>query len=170
MSSNTKRGIGMGLFIGTMMLIGSLMAGDPPNFDLQEVVGYTSMALSTAFVVLGIKAVRDDAVGGITFGTGFKTGIVIALIAGLVAGLYTVFHLGVIDTEYMEKFVAFEQQQIMASGGTDSEIATGLATLEEQKEMFSSVWFQGFFITAMVSVIGGLAAVIASLVFKKKEA
>lgn len=164
-----RNGLMMGLFISAAMLVATLAAGDPPDFAMQEVIGYGSMALSTIFIVLGIRAAKASAGGTISLGGALKVGFLIAAIAGLIVGIYTAIHIAWVDPAYTDNYIAYQQEQLVASGATPEVIAEEMAAIEDWRGLLESPFAQGVILALTVILIGGVVALVTALILRSRE-
>lgn len=161
-------GAGIGLVISLAMFISYMAAGDPPDFGMMEVVGYTSMILALAAIFLGIRSRREEEGGVITFGRAAMTGLAIAGVAGLVVGLYTFIHVAWLDPEYGTKYLAYEQQKMVDEGMSQATIASNMADYESMRELYDSPLLQGLIMAAMIFGMGGLISVVSALILSRR--
>ena len=166
--SYLSRGIGIGLFISLAMLLSYLAAGDPPDFAMMEVVGYTSMILSLATIFLAIRARREREGGRISFGPAAVTGLAISVVAGLVVGLYTFAHVAWLDPDYGMKYLAYEQQRMVDEGMSQAAVEEEMAEYEEMRELLESPLMQGLIMAGMIFGMGGVITLISALILSRR--
>lgn len=148
-----------GLFSGLLMLAFSLFAflidDNPPDYEMQEYVGYASIILSTVFIFLGIKRFRDQELNGvISFGKALGTGLLISLVAAIIFALFSYVYYEWLDPDFSQKYLAWTIEQIRESGLPEADINQKVAEVTEQ---FNSVWNN--------SIIGSLAMIPTVLPF-----
>jgi len=133
-----------------------LLFGTRLNYRTAELVGYLSLLVALSMIFWGIKAYRDQLLGGsLTFGQGFQAGMLILLIpaVGIFAFTVAFFYLaGDRFFEYMEKEMPPEQ----------------LAQYEASKEMFVNPWFQGAVMLGTVLALGLVIVILSSLILKRR--
>jgi hypothetical protein len=142
---------------------------DNYNWDVQEVVGFTTIILSLAFVYFGIRHWRDNYNrGSLSFGQGLKLGLLITLFPSIAFGLLSWLEVSVLDPEFNDKYYGHYIQKLKASTPPDK-LETALQKLEAEKEMFSSPLIQIAFMFSTVFLIGVVITVISSLILRRKE-
>lgn len=164
-----KYGLVIGLVISCAMAGSSMLAGDPPDFGMMEVVGWTSMVLALLGIFLGVKAIREEKGGKIGFTEAFLKGLAIAAIAGGVVGLYTVVHIGVFDTEYSDQYMAYEMQKITESGMSQAEIREEIEFMEDLRPYLDNPFAQGAIMLLTVFIVGLLVSLGSGAVLKNYE-
>ena len=170
MSSTTwKYGLGIGGVIALAMMVSYLLAGDPPDFDMMERVGWTSMILSSLAIFLGVRAAREENGGRIRFTEAFLKGLAIAAIAGGVVGLYSVIHIGVFDKEYNERYLEHQVTKMEASGMSQTDIEAELAETEELRAMLDNPLAQGFVMLVTVFLVGLLVALASGVILSNDK-
>src|SRR5262245_34895343 len=74
-----------GLISGAMsavMMYGTVPFADRIGFDKGEIIGYTTIVLTSLMVFFGVRSYRDNVAGGsITFGKAFQVGLLITLLS-----------------------------------------------------------------------------------------
>lgn len=137
------------------------------NFEAQEVFGYSSMVISLLFVFFGIKHFRDKENDGVlTFGQGMKVGLMIVLIPALIFGVFDIIYTTFLNPGFMERYYSAEVARMQQSLPA-SEFQAAKATLDSQKEMFSTPGVAAFVMFLTVFIIGVIITVISSLILKR---
>ncbi|MEO0472696.1 MAG: DUF4199 domain-containing protein [Bacteroidota bacterium] len=127
-----------GLIMLTISFVAFLLDNDPPDYAMQEVVGFASIILSTVFVYLGIKRLRDKELNGIiSFGKAVGTGLLISLIAAIMFALFSYAYYEWIDPDFSQKYLAWTIEQVRESGLSEAEIEQRITTLKQEYE---AVW------------------------------
>ncbi len=168
-STTWKYGLGIGAVIALSMMTSHLLAGDPPDFDMMERVGWTSMILSSLAIFLGVRAVREEKGGRIGFVEAFLKGLAIAAIAGGVVGLYTAVHIGVFDKKYNERYMEHQINKMELSGMSQADIDAELAETEGLRDLLENPLAQGLVMTLMVFLVGLLVALASGVILKRNE-
>ena len=138
------------------------------RWELQEVVGYTTIILSLLFVYFGIRHWRDNYNSGqLSFGQGLKLGTLITMFPSVAFGLFSWLEMSVLDPEFSNRYYAHYVQKIKAST-PPGELQAGLEKLEAEKEMFASPLAQFGFMFLTVFFIGIIITVISSLILQRK--
>ena len=137
------------------------------NFDLGEILGYSTILLSMIFVFLGIKKHRDENNDGvISFWEALKVGVLIVLIPSIAFGLYNWFYVEVMDPEFMDNYFKYQMEKMQASMSA-SEFETKKAEMEAQKDMFQNPLLGSVVMFMTVFVIGFIVSLISSMVLKR---
>ena len=157
-----------GVVIMSIVLAISFIAfKDRHNWEVQEVIGYTTIILSLLFVYFGIRHWRDNYNSGLlTFGQGLKLGLLITLFPSIAFGLFTWLEM-VLDPGFMDQYYSYYVQKLKASTPPDKWQET-LQKLEAEKEMFSSPLIQFAVMFLTVFLIGVVITVISSLILQRK--
>ena len=164
-----KYGIGVGVFISLAMMISHFLAGDPPDFDMMEVVGWTSMILASLTIFIALRAVREGQGGFISFKDAFLKGLMVAVIAGGIVGLYTVLHIGLLDRDYTERYMEYEIAKMAEGGMTPAEIETELEKTAELRDLLENPFAQGLVMMIMVFLVGLLVSLGSGAILARKE-
>lgn len=141
------------------------------GFDRSIFVGYTIIVISMLFVYFGVRAYRDNVLGGrITFGAAFRAGLLITVISSMcyVAGWLVMYYNFLPD--FGDRYAAYLVETARASGASAAEIA---AKTKEGQDMVAML--ENPLINAAVSFIepfpvGLLVTLISAAVLKKQEA
>ncbi len=127
---------------------------------------WISYSLLVLFIVMGIKAYRDESLDGfIGYGKSLGTGVLIAIFGGFITGIFTLIFFQYLAPEMVQKIMDEAQKSMVERGGMS----------DEQIEMAMSMTakFMTPFWLFLFSVIGsGFMGLIFSLiisVFMKKE-
>jgi len=131
-------GLISGAILGGLMALAMLFK-DQIGFDKGLVVGYSSMVAAFLMIYFGVRTYRDNVAGGqVTFGRAFKVGGLIMLIASLcyVASWEVVRPLFAPD--YMEKYAAYEMQQMRSSGAPEAEVAAQQQQMAKYTEWYKN--------------------------------
>ncbi len=165
-----KYGLIGGLIMSIMFALSVVIAGDPPDYVVMEVIGYASIILALLAVFLGIKSYRDRELGGvISFSKGFGVGTGIAAVASLILGFYTFGHIAWLDPNFEENYTAWAIENVQASDMSATEKSAEIAQIKGMLESTNSPVIQGLIMFATVFIIGLLIALIAAAILKKTE-
>lgn len=122
-----------------MLFMALYIRDDPSRFKNGELFGYTGIILSMVLVYLGVRAYRDQVVGGtISFGKAFQVGLLIALIS---CACYVVAWMLISKTlmpNFMEQFVTYSLNELKASGASPEEISRKAAEMEQYKTLYKN--------------------------------
>jgi len=103
-----------------------------------EVIGYTAIFLSFLLVFFGIRTVRENAGGAITFGRAFSVGILITLISCMfyVASWEIIYFKFMPD--FGEKYAARAIDAMREKGATEAAIAEKKKEMEKMKALYNN--------------------------------
>jgi len=151
------------------MIFSTIACYNNPDFEGNEIVGYTGILLSAAFIFVGIKNYRDKYKQGlITFGEAFKVGFLIALIASTVYVLVWLVEYYVFMPDFMDRYIAHMMDLAKKKGAT----AAQLASKDKDFDMYRSIYKNPVLIilaTYMeVLPISTLVALISAAILKRR--
>jgi hypothetical protein len=148
-----------------------ILTGGEMNFELGEVIGYSSMIISMVAVYFGIRNYRDNHLQGeISFGKAFAVGAAISCVAGLIFGVYVYVLIEYITPDFGEKYMAYYIDQIKNSGASADQIKKQLDEVAAmQKGVFGQNWFQGILMFFTVFPIGLILTFLFSFLLKTKK-
>ena len=151
-----------GLFALALLLAKGL------DYSIQEVIGYTTMALSLIFVFFGIRHYRDhENEGKITFLKALGVGMLISLFAALGFGIIDYIYTTVINPdfaiEYETRMLADMKANLSAE---DFEIKK--AELQQQMKDYGGSGFMAFIMFATVAVMGFIVSLLSAVLLQKK--
>jgi FtsH-binding integral membrane protein len=139
------------------------LLGTDIQSKLPQLISYSLLVL---FIVMGIKAYRDESLDGyISYGQSLGTGILISIFGGFITGIFTLIFFQYLAPDMVQRIMEETQKNMSERGGMS----------DEQMEMALSMTakFMTPFWLFLFSVIGsGFMGFIFSLVisvFMKKE-
>ena len=143
--------------------------GAEMNYQLGEIIGYSTIILSMVFVFLGIKKYRDENNdGSITFWEALKVGILIAAIPAIAFGLYNWVYIAFLDPEFLDNYYQHYLDQAQATMSV-TEFEAEKTKLELQKAGFQSPVVQFVVMFLTVFILGFIVSLVSSIVLKKGE-
>lgn len=138
------------------------------DFDMQEILGWIGIFISTLFVYFGIKYYRDRHNGGsLSFGKGLKVGLLILLLPSIAFGLFSLIYIKM-NPEFMDTYYQYKLSELQASLPA-AEAAAQIQEVEKQKEFFMSPFVQFFSMFLSVFAVGLIIAVISSLILRRSR-
>ncbi|MTI19733.1 DUF4199 domain-containing protein [Fulvivirga sp. RKSG066] len=167
---NTKIIIRYGLFSAGILIIISVaslivLGTSEENYDVGEIIGYTSIILSLTTIYFGIKKYKNEHLNGsINFWQALKVGLLIAVFPSITFGLYNVIYVEYIDPTFMDSYYQHELQKLEESM-TATEYEVAKAEMESQKEMFMNPTIQFFVMFFTVWLIGLIITIVSSFSF-----
>ncbi len=126
-----------GIFAVTM--IGGTLLIDRIGFEMQEIVGYTTMVISFLLVYFGVRSYRDaELTGTITFGRALRVGCLITLVSSLcyVASWQFVYYR--LAPDFGEKYAAHLLAKSAADGATPEQLDVKRREMAEFQEMYKN--------------------------------
>lgn len=149
----------------------ALLIGDgSSNMEYGELLGYATMIVSLSLIFFGIKAYRDEHLGGeITFGKAVQVGLLITLVASAlyIIGWMLYYHLGS-GQEMMDAYVDQQIADIRNSGQSDAVIqqeiekVNGFLDLYQNPIVMIGITFMEIF------PVGLIITLIASALLRRK--
>lgn len=137
------------------------------NWDMQEIIGYTSIFLSLLFVYFGIRQWRDKHnAGQLTFWKGLGIGSLITAFPSVAFGLLTLIET-YIDPQWQNEYYNHYIEKTKKATSPEHWEAT-LQKITEEREMFSSTIAQFGFMFLTVFVIGFIISIISALILRRK--
>lgn len=115
-------GLIAGAVLSAMMLL-TMPFMDRIGFDKGMVIGYASMVLAFLMVYFGVRAYRDQVLGGrIGFGRACRAGLAITLVASVcyVATWQLVYH--VVVPDFGDRYAAYTIDRLRQAGAPPAEI------------------------------------------------
>lgn len=154
-----------GLILGLALVIYTLLLYFLDQTFNQK-LGYVSILILIAGIVLGIKSFRDDAKGGImSYGQGVGAGTVIGLYAGIIGAIFLFLLYEVIDPDLMGKMFTVTEEKLLESGRVPEEMID--QTMEMQKK-FMAPWIMSIGTVINYVFFGVVVSLIASIFLKKE--
>lgn len=162
-------GLIAGLIVTTMMVIGTLMCKNNPNFEASMVIGYTGMLVAFAFIFVAVKNYRDKHnMGALTFWEGFKIGLFITLIASTMYVVSWLIEEHFIFPDFINVYAEKTIQKLKDSGADMAVIKEQTKEMEQMKEMYKNPLLKMLMTYMEILPIGLLVSLIAAAVFRKK--
>lgn len=161
-------GVIAGAILILNMILTTYLCYENPDFKFNEVIGFTALALAFTSIYNGIKKVRQQDGGFISFGKALKTGLLITLIASVIyVGVWLIEYY-VFVPDFMDKYSAVELAKAKSSGLDAAALEAKIKTIDQYKEMYKNpLWVMA--LTFMeVFPLGFVVALISALVLKKK--
>jgi hypothetical protein len=152
--------------VGLFML--ALLLGKGLDFTVQEVIGYSTMAISLIFVFFGIRQYRDhENEGTISFLKALGVGMLISLFAAIGFGLIDYLFTTVIHPDFA---IEYETKMLadMKASLPPVEFEIEKAKLQQQMQDYGGSGFMAAMMFAMVAVMGFIISLISALMLQKK--
>lgn len=157
--------------INAMWLVGFALSGTEIDFDNGELMGYTAMIISFAFIFVGIKNYRDKYQNGaVTFAQAFKVGLYISLIASTIYVLTWLIEFYYFIPDFGEKYAAHMIDKMKSSGAPQAEIDEQVIKMKSFSEMYKNPFINAGLTYMEILPLGLLISLISSFLLKKKPA
>lgn len=129
-----------GLVVVLLMSLFLAIAGKEHDFQLGEILGYTSMILALSTIFIGVRKYRDDELGGtISFGKAFQVGLLITLVASAIyVAAWMSYSAGGGAEDMMNAYLEQTVAKMKESGATEAEIAAKVTEMEQFQEMYQN--------------------------------
>lgn len=125
--------------ISAVMMLATLPFIDAIGFDKSEILGYTTLVLSSLLVFFGVRSYRENAgAGRLTFGRGFMVGALIALISSICYVATWQFIYYKLTPDFLDKYAAHMVGKATAAGASPEKVAEIKKQSEEFKKMFDN--------------------------------
>ena len=157
-----------GFILGLIsILIGVVNYAFGNVYEPHWIVAVVSTLATIAFIVLGIKKIKENNNGFLKLGEALKVGLGIALISGIIGVVYLFVFTSYIEPDFYENMVKVQELKIMEQYPNMSD-----EQLDASKEMAGK--FIGPGVTTAFTIAGSLffgfiIALIAGLIMKKSE-
>ena len=152
------------------LMVVSMVYANQIGFDRGLFVGYTTMVLSFLLVFFGIRAYRDQAGGGITFGRAFAVGMAITLISCAFYVVTWEILYRFFMPDFMDKYGAYALEKARASGASAAALAAKAAELQKSKESYSHVLVRVPMTFIEPFPVGLLITLISAFILKRENA
>jgi hypothetical protein len=131
-------GILSGSISALMFSISSGLA-DKISMGVAEIVGYTTILVSAAFIFFGIRSYRENYSDGlITFGKAFKVGILITLVSSVIYVIaWEVVYYNFMP-DFMEKYAGYYLEKLKSSGASAEKMNNAMQQMAHYKEFYKS--------------------------------
>lgn len=161
-SSSKQVMLNYGLMLGFIsILIGVANFAFGNVYEPHWIISVLGIAILIAFIVLGLKKIKENNEGYLKLGEAIKMGLGIALISGIIYLIYHHIFINFIEPEYAARFMEVQEQKMIEKypNMTDEQLQAGLDMVKKFSgpvigSAFILIWslFSGF----VVGLIGGL--------------
>lgn len=155
-----------GLYLGlTGVIVGLILYAMGKSLELQWVSSVVGFIATIAFVVLGLKTFKKNNGGFMSWGQGLKIGMGIVMISAVITVIYTLLFTNVIEPDFQQQAMEFQQQKWLDAGMTQDQIEA----FTESSEKFQSPAIVSAMILAISAFIGFVISAITAAIMKKSE-
>ncbi|WP_162128087.1 DUF4199 domain-containing protein [Flavobacterium phycosphaerae] len=162
-------GLIAGAIVTAFMIFATYSYYTNPDFKGSEVLGYSGMLVSFAFIFIGIKSYRDKQNDGvITFGKAMVIGSLIAFIASSIyVGVWLIEYYCFFP-DFMDKYAASAIEKLKTSQISTIEMKIKIAEINEYREIYKSTIGVILFTFLEILPLGLVIALISALILKRK--
>lgn len=158
-----------GVFITAMMIYSSVMCYTNPQWESNDLIGYTLLIAAFSFVFVGIKSYRDKHNDGvISFGKAFKTGATISLVASLMYLLVWLVEYYLFIPDFLDHYTQHVLYMEKLDGASPGELEAKATEMAGFAEMYQNPLF--VIVTTFLEVfpIGLVITLISALILRRK--
>ncbi len=144
---------------------------DTLGFEYGAVFGYTAIVAAFLFVFFGIKAYRDNELGGaITFGRAFAAGLLMTIISSLCYVAAWQFVYFRITPDFFDKYAVYSTAKARAAGESEEKIASTAREMTEFKKLYDKPLVNAVFTFIEPFPVGLLMTLVSAAALRKKAA
>jgi hypothetical protein len=154
--------------VSALLMLAAVPLIDWIGFDYGHVIGYTAMVISFLFVYFGIKAYRDNVLGGqITFGRAFGVGMLITVISCVcyVVAWQIVYQNFMPD--FLDRYSEYYLGNLRASGASTAAVEQASAEMAQFKTMYANPFIRVAFTFIEPLPVGFLITLISAAVLRR---
>jgi len=153
------------------MYLNLSLTKDKNNFELGEVLGYSTMIIALSTIFFAIKAFRDKHQHGmITFGKSFLIGLYITLIAGAIYAIGWEIYYQNFASDFMTQYTTHYIEKMKSSGASELEIKQQIESMADMQELYKNPILRFGFTLMEILPVGIIISLIsAAFLFKRKQ-
>ena len=154
----------------SVLMVATMPFIDRIGFDRGMIVGYTTMVMAFLMIYFGVRAYRDNVLGGqISFGRALGTGLLIAFVASIcyVATWEVVSRTFMPD--FADKYAAHAIDKAKREGASEAEITAMTTEMAEFKQMYANPLIKIGFTFLEPLPVGVLFALLSAGVHSRKR-
>jgi Protein of unknown function (DUF4199) len=142
LNSMKKTVLTFGLISGavcTGMMLATFPLVDKIGWEKGEILGYTTIVLSSLLIYFGVRSYRENVGGGrLSFGRGFAVGILITLISSACyVGTWEIVNYNFMP-DFADKYAAHMVEAAKASGASQQKVDEAQQKAEQFKQMYAN--------------------------------
>ncbi len=162
-------GLITGSILVAMMLGTTTACYTNPEFESNDVIGYSVMLVTFSFIFVGIKRHRDKNLNGIiSFGRAFRAGLLVTTVASCMYLLVWLVEYYVFIPDFLDSYTHHVLYQAKIGGATPAEIDAKAAEMASFAEMYENPAFVVLATLMEVFPIGLVVSLISALILRKK--
>ena len=158
-----KNGIIGGIIVSIVMIGMTYFLKTHPNEEPNPIIGFISMLLAFITVIIGIKRVRLDHNGSITFGKSFLTGFGISFVIATIYVLVWLIIFYNFFPDFMEKY-----SEMVLKNTKPEALAAKTAEMNQMAAWYKNPVMVILLTYAEILPIGIIVSLISALILKKK--
>jgi len=161
-------GVISGVLSSVMMLL-TLPFLDRIGFDHGEILGYTTIVLSSLLIFFGVRSYRDNAAGPLTFGRALTVGLLITLVSCTfyVATWELIYYK--LAPGFVDKYAAHVIEKERTAGATPEQLEATAQRMEEFKKLYQNPLVNIAFTFLEPFPIGLLVSLITAAVLRRRH-
>ncbi|MEQ9099496.1 MAG: DUF4199 domain-containing protein [Imperialibacter sp.] len=164
-------GLISGVIITGMMLFMANKCYTNPEFESNDVIGYTLLIAAFSFIFVGIKTFRDKQNGGVIgFGKAFLTGLYISLVAATMYVVVWLFDYYLFMPDFLDKYSEHVMYMAKIEGASESELSAKAAEMSSFVEMYQNPVAVVLITFSEVFPIALVISLVSALILRRKEA
>ncbi len=156
------------LLLAAILFALALFIGDGMSYSIQEVFGYSTMALSLVFVYFGIRHFRNNVNDGkVSFGKAFLIGLLISAFAGVGFGIVDYIYTAFINPDFVAEYQTTMLETMKAELPAE-EFKVKSEELKQQMADYGSSGFMAALMFITVVMMGIVVSLISALLLQRK--
>lgn len=164
-NSVTPMAMSYGLYMGLALILNSVIfyvMGSP----FSQISGYISWVIIVAGIAWAMKTYRDNnSEAGFPYGRALGLGTLQTLFASLIVAFFSYVLFKLVDTNLMDKFFAFSEEQYLRSGMSETQVDSMMTMIKKMMTPLTYSLSQIFGLTFM----GFIVSLILAIIFKKQS-
>lgn len=165
----TKYGSVSGLIVILTMILGHVLSGSE-GFFAGAVFGYLVMLVALSMIFLGVKAYRDQELGGvIRFWPALAVGVGIAAVAGVAYVVAWEVYLAMTDYAFASEYTAGLIEQKRAAGLSEEALAAEIERLRAFEQQYLNPLFRIPITFTEILPVGLIIALISAAVLRNPK-
>lgn len=154
----------IGINVLSLLILG---VPGPEDYDVGEIVGYSTIIIAMVPVFFGIRNYRDELSGGVlTFWKGVGVGLAIVTVPSIAFAAYNLVYVNVIDPTFNEMYKQYMIDSARESMSAE-EFEAYSAQIESQSAMLTDPIIQTVLMFFTVFLIGIAAAIVSSIILRR---
>jgi hypothetical protein len=158
-------GVVLGILLCVNMVYTVNLVYTNPNFEGNDVLGYTLMVVVFSLTFFGIRSYRDKELDGvISFGKAFLTGALIALMGATLYVAVWLFYYYLFVPDFIDKYIPHALKNV-----APADLPAKMKEMDNFREMYKNPLFVVLITYSEVLPVGLVVAFISALILKRKQ-